>query len=286
MDDYNMGDYKMTGWCERAAAHIKYKPDRKAVEAELLAHMQDKQKALAEGGMLLQEAANVAVVAMGDADEVGRELAKIHKPFFGYLLTATKVLLVIAIVSAVIAVFGAKDRLGIFAPADTSGLWEKLFTDEIRESETEGSWNYQIRTLYLEPDCTDKSDGYTFTVPRAVEWYGEWRHELDGDDVSGEGYTFFLDIKASHPLPWAGFPEAVSWFTAIDSLGNTYNTSWKRGYTYDLALIGNAASRTLFTYTYEMWLDNYVPGAEWVELRYDREGRNIALRIDLTEDNK
>jgi hypothetical protein len=135
------------------------------------------------------------------------------------------------------------------------------------------------RTLYLEPDCSAKSDGYTFTVTRVAQWCNEYESE----ESSGVDYILYLTIKATHPLPWAGYPEAVRWFTATDSLGNYYSNMWDRLYSYEKELAGNPYSRGLFSYTYEMWLGYYVPGADWVELRYERDGRDLALRIELVE---
>lgn len=33
---------------------------------------------------------------------------------------------------------------------------------------------------------------------------------------------------------------------------------------------------------YDAWFANLDPEAQWVELRYDRDGRDVRLRIDLT----
>ena len=273
-------DYRMSNWCERACSYIKYKPDRKAVAEELRAHIEDKCEALVASGMLLSEAQAASVVAMGDAEEVGRALAKAHNPFFGYVLSVTKSLLWIFAISVVFSIFGARERLGIYKQdAESVERIESLFSDIYRDSSDEDYSYRMTRTLYLEPGCSAKSDGYTFTVTRIAEWY----YQFEDAETSDEDHLFYLTIKATHPLPWAGFPEAVRWFTATDSLGNEYGNMWSRYYSYDKTLVGNPFTRTVFTYTYEMWLSYYVPGAEWIELRYDRDGRDITLRVDLTD---
>ena len=272
-------DYRMSNWCERACSYIKYKPDRKAAAEELSAHIEDKYEALVASGMPRTEAQAASVVAMGDAEEVGRALAKAHSPFFGYMLSVTKVLLCITVICAAFSIFGARDRIGMYKQnAEAIAGVESNYSDEYKDISSEGYSSRWIRTLFLEPDCIAKSDGYTFTVARIAEWYCEYESE----ESSSEEHLFYLTIKATHPLPWAGFPEAVRWFTAIDSLGNVYGNMWSRNYSYDKTLTGNPFSRTVFTYRYEMWLSYYVPGAEWIELQYDRDGRDITLRIDLT----
>lgn len=272
--------YRMDDWCAKASAYVKYKPDRKAVEEELLGHIEDRCEAFLAAGMLLRDAESAAVRAMGDADEVGRGLAKSHNPFFGYVLTATKVLLCIAVICVLFAAFRARERLGIYPQAGDALSWnESLFTDEYRETAGEG-YSYRFtRTLYLEPSCTVESDGYKFKVARVAEWYSDFENE----EAAGEEYLMYLTVKATNPLPWAGYPEAVRWFTVTDSFGNVYDNMWNSAYSYEKSFAGNPVSRTLFSYTYEMWLSYYVPGAEWIELQYFRDGRSIALRIDLTE---
>lgn len=50
-----------------------------------------------------------------------------------------------------------------------------------------------------------------------------------------------------------------------------------------MAVIGNLTRKGPFSYTMELWLSNFrSEDADWIEIRYDREGRDIVLRIDLT----
>ena len=70
-------------WCSRATANIRFKADRPAVEQELLEHMEDHFNALLQEGLTLQEAERQTLCAMGDADETGAALAKVHKPYLG-----------------------------------------------------------------------------------------------------------------------------------------------------------------------------------------------------------
>jgi len=70
-------------WCSRATAHIRFKADRPAVEQELMEHMEDHFNALLQEGLTLQEAERQTLCAMGDADETGAALAKVHKPYLG-----------------------------------------------------------------------------------------------------------------------------------------------------------------------------------------------------------
>ena len=91
-------------WCSRATAHIRFKADRPAVEQELLEHMEDHFNALLQEGLTLQEAERQTLCAMGDADETGAALAKVHKPYLGWLYLAAKWLVAL---SAVFQVMGS-----------------------------------------------------------------------------------------------------------------------------------------------------------------------------------
>ena len=73
-------------WCAAATADIKYKPDRERVSEELYAHLEDRCAAMTEAGVPEAEAVKQALAAMGSADEVAEQMAKIHRPFWGYLL--------------------------------------------------------------------------------------------------------------------------------------------------------------------------------------------------------
>ena len=82
-------------WLNTAVAGIRFKPDREAVETELREHIEDKTLDLMRifPGMTEEEARDRALSGMGDPAEIGRELAKVHKPWLGYLWRASQGLL-------------------------------------------------------------------------------------------------------------------------------------------------------------------------------------------------
>ena len=86
---------KQAGWLDTAVGGIRFGPDRAAVREELQAHLEDKAADLRRifPDMTAQEAEERAIGEMGDAAEIGKELARIHKPWLGYLWTASQVLL-------------------------------------------------------------------------------------------------------------------------------------------------------------------------------------------------
>lgn len=90
-------------WLETATKDIRFRPDRLAVKAELREHLEDKTADMArifhiEG----EEAEQEALKRMGDPEEIGRELARLHKPWLGYLWTVSRVLRILLLILAVL----------------------------------------------------------------------------------------------------------------------------------------------------------------------------------------
>lgn len=266
-----MDSYRFTTWCDTAVELIKFKPDKKCVREELLAHMEDKLEEISATGMHQRDAEAEVVRAMGNAAEVAKELAKIHKPFLGYVLRITKWALAISVIAMLISLIGFSDKVHITSNS------EDFYTTVYYDAESTEN-NYQTKDLH--PNASDYSDGYTFTVTRAVERC--YKHTMD-NGADEKDYSFFFTVTASNPRPWAEHKDILREFYAIDSLGNYYYSSWENGYTDDLSIRGNPRRTGYFTTSHNMWLSNYVSqDAEWIDLRYDRAGRDIILRIDLT----
>lgn len=80
------------GWLDEATGGIRFGPDRRAVRAELEAHLEDKTADLARifPDMPPEEARDQALEGMGDPAEIGKELAKLHRPWLGYLWQASR----------------------------------------------------------------------------------------------------------------------------------------------------------------------------------------------------
>lgn len=260
-------------WCDAAVSYIRFPPDRPPVRQELLEHMQDKYDGYIQESMAPAQAESRVTKEMGEARETGLLLRKIHKPYLGWVWRATQWVLVIALILAVYnGVQWARDLyISDGPPLLGAKNWYETTTYEYDRGSSE-------RVLYLEPNCSDRSDGYTFTVTKVAYWEGTYTDEDGTRDIN----SFYFLLEVTNPRPWAGYTDAPRWFYAVDSLGNYYDSC----YEYDgesPALRGNAAQTGLFTDTWNIWATSYVSqDADWLELRYDRDGRDISLRIDLT----
>lgn len=243
-------------WCDCAVTYIRLKADRQQVWDELYAHMEDMLEALVSSGMSQKDAETLTVRSMGDFNEVGRELARIHKPFWGYVLGAAKVLFILA---AACAIFTALELLfsgGFVHPAGADPYpWSAV---------TEG-------VIY--PKCQETADGYSITIPRAVR------------TVNGTTY-FTVNFKCL--LPWAPAPD-LSGFFIVDSGGNRYYDRASpdaagEGRRFDFTSPPNSFEGFL-THSYECSISG-LDGADWFELRYSRACRDLRLRVELGGDEK
>jgi len=71
---------------ENVCSEIKYKPIRKDISDELELHIQDIKEEYIASGMNDNEAEEKAVSNMGDAEEIGKKLNRIHRPKLDWLL--------------------------------------------------------------------------------------------------------------------------------------------------------------------------------------------------------
>lgn len=260
-------------WCDAAVSYIRFPPDRAPVRQELLEHMQDKYDGYIQAGMAPAKAESRVIQEMGSDRETGLLLRQIHKPYLGWVWRATQWMLVIALILAVYHGIRWTADLHISDGPPTMGR------DPYETTTYEHDFGRGERVLYLEPNCSDSSDGYTFTVTKVAYWEGTY---TDGNGTwDANSFSFLLEV--TNPRPWAGYTDVPRWFYAVDSLGHYYYACFEAGRAEDPAIAGNGSRTGLFTYTFDMWADHYCSqDADWLELRYDRDGRDIALRIDLT----
>ena len=277
-----MDNVSWRSWAFRACSYIRFKPDRAAAEEELLAHLEDKAEAiLREKDLLVYEAEQQALASMGDPDEVGRQLAAVHKPWLGYLWLWSWRVLIVCVVAAGLSL-GFSQRVG-FGESDLRWWLDFPGYDGYRE-------HYTITEL--SPECRDESDGYTFTVPAAAVQSNKAfvsREEYEGEVYEyavEENTALHLTVRATSLLPSTEGCAAFRDFYAVDDLGNYYWSSDDPEVIYtwqtQRSLRGNFHATGLWTSEYEASISEVDRSASWIELRYDRDGRDVRLRIDLT----
>ncbi|MDF2519903.1 MAG: hypothetical protein K0R84_531 [Clostridia bacterium] len=78
--------------------HIKFPFDREDIRAELESHISEKMDYYIEQGHDIENAEQLAVNDMGDAEEIGVELNKQHNPFLGWIWKITNVMVVLLVI--------------------------------------------------------------------------------------------------------------------------------------------------------------------------------------------
>lgn len=268
-------------WCSIASGRILFPPDRDEVYEELMQHLQDRQEDLMAQGMDEETATEQTLLSMGDAKEIAPQLAALHKPFWGYALLVSKLLLVFVLIFSLIPIWNYITKVCNFYDP------EHYYRDYAFDVFDPASYdNHSERTLHhlSEPNVSFSSDGYRFTVTDAALF----THQPEQQDGQITQLFFLLEQRGS--LSWTktegyyntlGSSSVSNQLFARDSLGNYYYSNASR-YHDDPALLVVDCQTGLFTATHVCWINNFPKDAEWVEICYARDGRSFSLLIDLT----
>lgn len=282
------GPYSRIRWMDAATRGIRFGPDRDAVRQELTEHLEDKITELKRcfPDMTDKEAEQRALAQMGDADEIGREMARIHKPWLGYLWRVSQGILLL-----VVLVFG----LGL--KEHVENYWHDwCSSQEYREIEAvlygekpsaalEGAGTYwwdwtgtERLALYSGLEQEQRLGEAVITLSQAALWR----------DKEGE-HTLFAQINITYDKPWDKSKLLDDYLQAEDSLGNHYG--------YELILRENGATQKGMAalgrrsywdgYTWNFVLRDLPKEAEWVRFTYGlRPNADFALVVDLSREVK
>lgn len=252
VEDMNNRDF--AAWCAAATEKIRYGPDRKAVSAELLAHLEDKYDALVVKGVPSEEARARTLEAMGDAREIAPQLGKIHSPWLGYLYSFAKFL---GITTGLLAAFFMSVQVWA-----ASGM---IFSSDRFDSLPR---NVENISFYCKPELSAYVEGYHISIQEAAVG------EEDGET------RFYFEVQTRW-WPWMEKTYVLEAFWAVDSLGNYYYPYDHSSYIHRrVAQGGSSATSGIRNDT--MALTQFDADAQWVEICYDRDGRYIVFHIDLT----
>lgn len=205
-------------WLDTAVSGIRFGPDRKAVRQELAEHMEDKMAGLGRSFPDLpeEEARDLALASMGDPEEVKIQLAKIHRPWLGYLWRASQALLVLALLLALVWGHGIVRVFsdGVSDLAEQREVYGERFPDSL--SEPPPAWG-QVLALG-EGEGPAEAGGYTFTVERASL--------LRVAGAGGDPFYLAFTLRGAGTVHWA-LPgaELASWIQVTDSRGRLYRST-------------------------------------------------------------
>ena len=273
-----MNEHKSVNeWLTLATGKIRFGPDRKAVSAELQEHIEDKILDICRIYPDMPEEAAVkrALGQMGDAEEVGRELGKIHKPWLGYLWWASQVFLVIMVL---IALHWAKDPLWRVAPISNwkehVERYDSLFPDQLpartefgpihaigagAETVSIGTYTIEVRRASI-IDPEDNAPFLYFTM----RIYTDKPWELPDRDIGT-----WISVSDSAGYYWSGHRERDQ----FDGKSNT-TCSWTRS-----GLTWKEYEGYVFLYSYNEPV-RYIPERPW-EQTYTIHYNNGVTSFDI-----
>ena len=268
-------------WLETATKGIRFKPDRLAAEAELREHLEDKTADMArifhiEG----EEAEREALKRMGDPEEIGKKLAQIHKPWLGYLWTASRLAVFFALVITLLLGAPRLTELPVIWDDWTDGFAADYIDRWVTGGNLEDFDVILTPVKLLHPHETAKVGHYRFRVNRAALWTSP---------LDPEYRLLAFELKTTGVFPW----EPVDWYVprqirGVDDLGNPYQSTaeyrlehqWESEDRYIYCSSGSTGpARQVFL----LEVRGLDPGAKRLCLEYDWGGGRWSMTIGLEE---
>lgn len=237
-------------WCRQVTDQVRFKPDRAAIEKELTAHYEDHVRDLERLDYPRDLARQRALAAMGDAEEVGRALDKVHKPWLGWLWRVSRAVLIVLAVTVVSAAWFLDGAVTVYERFQGERQWEDPPAAASRAVLSHGE-------LWAAPGETMMRDG---------QYQAElelWL-ETDSPTVIPDGLFSGLELADSHgALPYwdVRMPEQDSWRYAWGQGCDFYG--WTRHHR-----------------TVKLLLDH---PPEWAEITYSYGDNRWTLRVEWEE---
>ena len=267
-------------WLYIATRGIRFRPDRAAVRAELAAHLEDKQADLQRifPEMSQEEAEHRAVESMGDAWEVRKQLAKIHRPWLGYLWRLSQVLAVVACLWLVS--FGLLQGEDAYLGDNPYSEWWDV--DDLPGTAVMGDdddlrylpGDDPNQLLALEIGQTEQVAGQNVSLRRVALWQGE------------DGLELYLYLRVDTWRFWERGVLREEWMKVTDDRGNCYVLGGESGeHPEDGSLMNGLSMEGYgpFHSGYEVYIRNLDPEAQWIYLDYGPTQPLVSFAIELKE---
>ena len=248
------GNLAWRDWCRAVTEQVRFKPDRAAIEQELLAHLEDGAADFERIGYTTAEAEKRALDAMGSAFLVGSALDQAHHPFLGWLWQATRVLLLVLALTAAVTL--------CFADG---------FSETVRRTRNELRWEEpptsaasavtEHAALYAAPGDVREEEGH---VTADIQLWIEMRDPLTAGTAPQTWYFTYRDDQGeltqySRNEMNGTWPESRYWQYVYPEDGEPLN-GWFR-----------------LRQTIRLTLDQQ---PQWVEITYPTGGAGWTLRIE------
>lgn len=237
------------GWVREVLAQVRFWPDHKAIQKELLAHLEDGRADLMRLGYDRRTAEERTLRGMGDPAETGRALDRAHKPWLGWLWQISRGLAALALAWALMTVIsnGLPDVEEWFDPAPV-------------HTELGGS----------SIECPPPFQAGVYTI--AVTGVTYYRQEESGQA------ELSVDLMSYTPKFWLTAPALGEYLEAVDSNGTRY--SW-----HSSPYVGGSGPNDGHIRD-TMWISVWgIKGEpEWIDIRHRTAGWSFRLELPVGEE--
>ncbi len=216
-------------WINAVCEQVRFRPDHRSIEFELRDHYEEHMQDLIRLGRPRELAEERALEAMGNAQEVGRALDKVHKPWLGWIWEVSR-FLVLALALLLAWKIWQND---IYTHSLTGRTWDQLMWS-VPASASRGATDYL--SLWLapgepEPYCEPYTDiplpGETRVQLPLTLWVET--QDIFHDDLSG----LYEDLSVTadgQPLSFGNYLEDHS--QLYSGYWNYYAPDgWRTGWT-------------------------------------------------------
>lgn len=280
---------RMGRWCSNVVKRIRFRHDWAAVAEELYVHLEESRDFLMEEeGLSQNEAVRVAIAAMGDPVELGKELDQVHSPLLGWLWLLSRCVLRILIVFLGALVIAHTDRV------ENIAFW---FATQQNPTLASPSWSQGGEEYFTLPDggiCVATVTGESAKVGAytILVLDGELRRYRETNVYPGtdpiDHYELTVLLRIDGPF-WRQFPYGLNQIYAADSQGKIFSTEddRKADVPGDLLLLtSNYVEATMPAWTKGVAVITDMPTTEFwspqrVELRLPEEIEDFVLRLNL-----
>jgi len=177
-------------FCRQVCSYIKYKRVHYEITQELKNHIEDHQEGLVEAGLNQDEAEKRAVEAMGDPEEIGKELDKQHRPLVEWMLSITNLVTAIGLLYFI----GVIMYVGFMGLLSLGSLNYSVEKEDILYTQKVGGLTYQLKKMTVTEDNTILIEYSTYgdnldIILRGWSAFSLRAHDEDGNmyDQKGSG---------------------------------------------------------------------------------------------------
>lgn len=245
------------GWVREVLEQVRFRPDHKAIQKELTAHLEDARADLERLGYPRNLAKERALQAMGDAKTVGQALDRTHKPWLGWLWQASRFLAGLALAAFLLT--------GWFA------VWSRQLPDVgewLGLGKAPGQEEAHPGGQFLDCPPPFQAGAYTIQVMKA-------RYSQD-PETGRAGLD--IDLTSYTPEFWLEGPALGGYLEGVDSNGREY--SW-----YQFPYVSGSGPNDGHLRN-TMWINVYgIEGAPaWIDIRHRTAGWFFRLELPQGEE--